>query len=58
MSEQSEQEQGIEIDRLSEKVLKSPLLLRRVCDRVYELMKEDIRNQRDRVRNSNGRMFY
>lgn len=53
-----EEEKGIEIDRLSEKVIKSPLLLRRVCDRVYELMKEDIRNQRDRVRNSNGRMFY
>ena len=57
MAEQ-QQEQGIEIDRLSEKVIKSPLLLRRVCDRVYELMKEDIRNQRERTRNSGGRMFF
>ena len=57
MAEQQE-EQGIEIDRLSEKALKSPLLLRRVCDRVYELMKEDIRNQRERTRNSSGRMFF
>lgn len=53
-----ESEKGIEIDRLSEKVLKSPLLLRRVCDKVYELMKEDVRNQRDRAMNSNGRMFF
>ena len=53
-----EEEKGIEIDRLSEKAIESPLLLRRFCDRVYELMKENIRNQRDRTRNSNGRMFY
>ena len=50
--------QGVEIDRLAEKILKSPLLLRRVCDRVYQLKKEDIRNQRDRAMNSNGRMFF
>lgn len=50
--------QSLKIDRLSEKVLKSPLLLRRVCDRVYQLMQQDIRNQRDRAMNSNGRMYF
>jgi hypothetical protein len=53
-----EPEKGLEIDRMAEKILKSPLLLRKVCDRVYKLKQEDQRNQRDRVMNSNGRMFF
>jgi hypothetical protein len=53
-----EQKKGLEIDRLSEKILKSPLLLRKVCDRVYKLKQENLRNQRDRAMNSNGRVFF
>ena len=53
-----DKKQGLEIDRLAEKILKSPLLLRRVCDRVYRLKQENIRNQRDRAMNSNGRMYF
>lgn len=52
------QPEAKDIDRLAEKVLKSPRLLRRLSDRVYELLQEDIRNQRDRARNSSGRMFF
>ncbi len=32
-----------------EKILQDPLLLRRLCDRVYQLMLEDARLQRDRL---------
>lgn len=32
-----------------EKILQDPLLLRRLCDRVYQLMLEDARLQRDRI---------
>ncbi|MEL7039399.1 MAG: hypothetical protein AAFO04_27860 [Cyanobacteria bacterium J06592_8] len=35
--------------KIIEKVTNDPILLRKLCDRVYELMKEDIRNQRDRT---------
>ncbi|MCG5060740.1 MAG: hypothetical protein KA714_22880 [Limnoraphis sp. WC205] len=38
--------------KLIEKVTNDPMLLRKLCDRVYELMKEDLRNQRDRTCNS------
>ncbi len=34
--------------RLCETILKDPIALRRVRDRTYELLQEDIRNQRDR----------
>lgn len=34
---------------LIEKILQDPLLLRRLCDRVYQLMLEDARLQRDRL---------
>lgn len=36
---------------LIDKVLKEPLLLKKLSDRVYELMLEDIRSQRERNRN-------
>lgn len=32
-----------------EKILQDPLLLRQLCDRVYQLMLEDARLQRDRL---------
>ncbi|MEA5519948.1 hypothetical protein [Limnoraphis robusta] len=38
--------------KLIEKVTNDPMLLRKLCDRVDELMKEDLRNQRDRTCNS------
>ncbi|HEY9667156.1 MAG TPA: hypothetical protein V6C91_10140 [Coleofasciculaceae cyanobacterium] len=37
--------------KTAEQVLNDPLLLRRLSDRVYELMLEDLRNQRERSRN-------
>jgi len=40
------------VSKLADKVLHDPLLLRMLSDRVYELMLEDLRNQRDRFRNS------
>ena len=36
------------ISRLATIVSNNPILLRKLCDRIYELMTEDIRNQRDR----------
>jgi hypothetical protein len=35
----------------ADKILSDPLLLRQLCDRVYELMLEDLRQQRERYRN-------
>lgn len=40
------------ISKLAEQVLKNPISLRKLCDRVYQLMQEDLRNQRDRAGNS------
>ncbi|HEY9850971.1 MAG TPA: hypothetical protein V6D28_15995 [Leptolyngbyaceae cyanobacterium] len=40
-----------EISQLAEKVMLDPLLLRKLSEKVYELMQEDIRVQRDRDRN-------
>ena len=37
-----------DVSKLADKVLHNPLLLRMLTDRVYELMIEDLRNQRDR----------
>lgn len=36
------------IDRIAKQILDDPILLRKLSDRVYELMLEDWRNQRDR----------
>lgn len=43
-----------EISQLVEKVMLDPILLRRLSNRVYELMLEDLRNQRDRSCNYKG----
>lgn len=40
---------------LASRVLRDPLLLRRVSDRVYELFLEDMRLQHDRSRGYGGR---
>ena len=39
-------EELAEIIPFAEKVLHDPLLLQKLCDRVYELMLEDMRQQR------------
>ncbi|MEM9008278.1 MAG: hypothetical protein AAGE59_32810 [Cyanobacteria bacterium P01_F01_bin.86] len=44
------------IAKLSERILNNPILFRRLCDRVYDLMKEDALNQSDR--NHLIRRFY
>lgn len=49
--------QAQEIDRLAEKAMKQPLILLRLCDKVYELMQEDIRNQKSRFFEKNRRKF-
>jgi hypothetical protein len=43
-----------EISELVEKVMLDPILIRRLSNRVYELMLEDLRNQRDRSCNYKG----
>lgn len=39
------------LDKLAEKILHDPLLLRKLSDRVYDLMQEEIRLQREWHRN-------
>lgn len=38
-----------EKDKIIKKVLEDPLLLQRLSEKVYELMKEDFRNQSERI---------
>ena len=44
------------IAKLCEVVLKNPVVLRTVSDRVYALLQEDIRNQGDRTGHSPRRL--
>lgn len=50
----NEQEDRAEISKLAAKVLEDPLLLQILSDRVYQLMLEDLRNQRERHGNFGG----
>jgi len=43
-----------EMAQLIDKVILDPMLMRKVSDRVYELMLEDLRNTRDRAGNYRG----
>lgn len=43
-----------EMAQLIDKVIVDPMLMRKLSDRVYELMLEDLRNTRDRVGNYRG----
>ena len=52
-SERKKEEQT-GIAKAAAQVLQNPLLMRRLSDRVYELMLEDLRNQRERSRNYGG----
>jgi len=45
------QEQRTILLKLAAKVSQDPLLLRKVSDRVYQLMQEDLRKQRERYKN-------
>lgn len=36
-------------DKIIRKVLQDPLLMQVLGEKVYELMKEDLRNQKDRI---------
>lgn len=40
-----------ETNRLIDKALLDSILLQRLCDKIYELMVEDLKNQRDRTGN-------
>ncbi len=40
-----------EISKLIDKVLRDPLLMRKISEKVYQLMVEDLRQQRDRSGN-------
>jgi hypothetical protein len=42
--------------KTASRVMQDPLLLRRLSDRVYELMLEDLRYQRERSRNYGSRL--
>lgn len=50
----NEQKDNTEISKLAAKVLEDPLLLQMLSDRVYQLMLEDLRNQRERHGNFGG----
>lgn len=43
-----------EMTQLIDKVILDPILMRKLSDRVYELMLEDLRNTRDRAGNYRG----
>jgi hypothetical protein len=43
-----------EMAQLIDKVIVDPILMRKLSDRVYELMLEDLRNTRDRAGNYRG----
>ena len=43
-----------EMAQLIDKVILDPILMRKLSDRVYELMLEDLRNTRDRAGNYRG----
>jgi hypothetical protein len=43
-----------EMAQLIDKVILDPMLMRKLSDRVYELMLEDLRNTRDRAGNYRG----
>ena len=43
-----------ETAQLIDKIIVDPILLRKLSDRVYELMLEDLRNTRDRAGNYRG----
>jgi len=45
-----------ETAQLMDKIIVDPILLRKLSDRVYELMLEDLRNTRDRAGNYRGMM--
>ena len=38
-----------QVSQLARQILDDAILLRRLSDRVYELMREEVRNQRDRL---------
>lgn len=40
---------------LAAQILRDPVLLRRLCDRVYGLMRDDLHRQHERSRNYGGR---
>ncbi|MBW4507256.1 MAG: hypothetical protein KME64_12185 [Scytonematopsis contorta HA4267-MV1] len=39
---------------IAEKVLQDQILLRKLCDRIYELMNEEVRNQQERKSSYRG----
>jgi hypothetical protein len=43
--------------QITDKVLQDPILLRKLCDRIYQLMTDDLQNQRDRHPNYSFRRF-
>ena len=47
----SQQVDPTALEKTASQVLQDPLLLRKLCDRVYELMLEDLRYQGERSRN-------
>lgn len=50
----NDQDNQTAVSKIAAKVLRDPLLLRQLSDRVYELMLEDLRRQRERSRNYGG----
>lgn len=44
------------VQALAAKVLHDPLLQQELCDRIYQLMLEDMSLQKERIRNYGGRL--
>lgn len=51
MFQQNDRGDRTKIKKLASKILRDPLLLRKLSDRVYELMLEDINRQKERSNN-------
>jgi hypothetical protein len=51
-----DQQNFAKIQALAAKVLDDPLLQRELCDRIYQIMLEDMSLQRERTRNYGGRL--
>ena len=44
-----------QLAQLCEAIVRDPISLQKISDRVYELLQEEIRNQRDRAGDARGR---
>lgn len=57
LSHSDESKARAEIEKLAAEILQEPLQIRLLSDRVYKLLKDDLRQQKERIgRNYEGRL--